>query len=138
MKLAARGKRPEPIEGVKVALLPKKSRQEMAIVRLTLRYGNEENLKGFVEAADFLPTLMTRGTQKLTRQQLQDQLDKLEATLSGGGGVGSATFAVEAPKANLPQAWEFLRQVLREPSLPAEEFEILRREQLADLEESRT
>jgi zinc protease len=138
MKLEARVKRVGPIEGVKVALLPKKSRQEMAIVRLTLRYGNEENLKGFVEAADFLPTLMTRGTQKLTRQQLQDQLDKLEATLSGGGDTGTATFAVQAPKSNLPKALELLRQVLREPTLPADEFDILKREQLADLEESRT
>jgi zinc protease len=138
MKIEPRIKRVEPIEGVKVALLAKKSRQEMAIVRLTLRYGNDQNLKGFVEAADFLPTLMTRGTQKLKRQQLQDQLDKLEATLSGGGSTGSATFVVQAPKPNLPKALELLRQVLREPSLPEDEFEILRREQLADLEQSRT
>src|SRR4029079_2076180 len=50
----------------------------------------------------------------------------------------SATFALQVPRANLPEALDLLRQVLREPSLPAEEFEILRREQLANLEESRT
>lgn len=138
MKLEARVKRIDPIEGVKVALLPKKSRQEMAIVRLNLRYGNEQNLKGFVEAADFLPTLMTRGTKQLTRQQLQDELDKLEATLSGTGNVGGATFVVQAPRPNLPKALELLRQVLREPSFPEDEFEILRREQLAGLEQART
>jgi zinc protease len=119
-------------------MLPKKSRQEMAVVRLSLHYGNDQNLKGLVEACDFLPTLMTRGTKKLTRQQLQDELDKLEATLSGSGSTGGATFAVQAPKPNLPKALELLRQVLREPSLPEDEFEILRREELAGLEESRT
>lgn len=138
MKLEARIRRADPIEGVKVALLPKKTRQAMAIVRLNLRYGNEENLKEFVTAADFLPTLMTRGTRKLTRQQLQDELDKLEATLSGGGATGAASFVLQAPKPNLPKAMELLRQVLREPSLPEEEFEILRREHLASLEQSRT
>jgi zinc protease len=138
MKIETRVQRVEPIEGVKVALLPKKSRQEMAIVRLNLRYGNEENLKGLVEACDFLPTLMTRGTQKLTREQLTDELDKLEATLSGGGGTGSASFVVQAPRANLPKALDLLRQVLREPALKEEEFEILRRQQLAGLEASRT
>ena len=138
LKLEARINRGDPIEGVKVALLPKKTRQEMAIVRLTLRYGNEDNLKGYVEAADFLPTLMTRGTKKLTRQQLQDELDKLEATLSGGGSTGSASFVMQAPKPNLPKAVELLRQVLREPSLPEDEFEILRRQHLASLEQSRT
>ena len=35
----------------------------------------ENNLKGLVEACEFLPTLMTRGTQKLTREQLQRFLD---------------------------------------------------------------
>jgi zinc protease len=138
MKIEARVKRVDPIEGVKVALLPKKSRQEMAVVRLSLHYGNDQNLKGLVDACDFLPTLMTRGTWKLTLQQLQDELDKLEATLSGSGSTGGATFAVQAPRPNLPKALELLRQVLREPSFPADEFEILRREQLADLEESRT
>jgi zinc protease len=138
MKIESRVQRVDPIEGVKVALLPKKSRQEMAIVRLSLRYGNEQNLKGLVEACDFLPTLMTRGTQKLTREQLADELDKLEATLSGGGGTGSASFVVQAPRANLPKALDLLRQVLREPALKEEEFEILRRQQLAGLESSRT
>ena len=137
MKLEARIKRGEKIEGVKVALLPKKTRQEMAIVRLTLRYGDENNLKGYVEAAEFLPTLMTRGTKKLTRQQLQDELDKLEATLSGGGSTGSASFVLQAPKPNLAKALDLLRQVLREPSLPEGEFEIMRRETLASLEEGR-
>jgi zinc protease len=138
MKLEERIKRLDPIEGVKVAVLPKKTRQEMAIARLTLRYGNEQNLKGYVEAAEFLPELMTRGTQKLSRQKLQDELDKLEATLSGGGSTGTATFVVQAPKPNLPKVLDLLRQVLREPTLPESEFDILKRETLASLEESRT
>ena len=138
MKLESRVKRLDPIEGVKVAVLPKKSRQEMAFIRLNLRYGNEENLKGLVEACDFLPTLMTRGTRKLTREQLTDELDRLEATLSGSGSTGVASFGVQAPRANLPKAIELLRQVLREPALKEEEFEILRRQQLAALESDRT
>src|SRR5262249_53562595 len=56
--------RPEPIEGVKVALLPKKTRGETAHVVLTLHYGDAENLKGLNEAASFLPALMMRGTKK--------------------------------------------------------------------------
>ena len=138
MKLEARIERPEPIGGLKVAVLPKKTRQEMAAVRVTLRYGDENNLKGYVQAAEFLPTLMTRGTKKLTRQQLQDELDKLEATLVAAGSTGEAAFVVRAPRPNLPEALELLRQVLREPSLPEAELEILRREHLASLEESRT
>ena len=39
---------------------------------MTLHYGDAENLKGFTEAAGFLPELMIRGTKDLTRQQIQD------------------------------------------------------------------
>src|SRR5579884_1203613 len=43
--------------GVQTALLPKKSRGGMVQLRLTLRYGSAESLKGQVAAADFLATL---------------------------------------------------------------------------------
>ena len=109
-------------------------------MRLTLRYGNAENLKGFNEAAAFLPELMTRAPKKLTRQQIQDALDKNLARLGRGMGGrmmkgirrpsawSSTTFTLETKRANLPAALEILRQVLREPTLPASEFEIMKAE----------
>ena len=48
--------RPEPIGGVKVALLPKKNRGGAVLLRLTLRYGNAENLKGFTRPARRCPS----------------------------------------------------------------------------------
>src|SRR6185295_1406547 len=59
----ARVKRSELPEGIKVTLLPKKSRGEEVHLTLTLRYGNEENLKGLEPAAGFLGELMLRGTK---------------------------------------------------------------------------
>src|SRR5204863_6639656 len=86
--IEARLQRMELPEGIKVALLPKKTRGQEVQMLLTLRYGNEENLKGFEAAAGILPQLMLRGTKKLTHQQLRDELDRLNATLSTGGGCG--------------------------------------------------
>ena len=48
--------RPEPIGGIKLAFLPKKNRGGAVQLRLTLRYGNAENLKGFTEAAGSSPS----------------------------------------------------------------------------------
>jgi len=62
----ARVQRQDLPQGIKVTLLPKKSRGEEVNLLLTLRYGNEENLKGFESVAGFLPELMLRGTKKLT------------------------------------------------------------------------
>ncbi len=120
---------------VQVALLPKKTRGGFVNLTLTLRYGDEKTLKGFETACRVLPTLMTRGTEKLTRQQIQDELDNNIAELSASGSLGSATFAVKTKTQNLVAVLEVLRQVLREPSLPAADLEVYLREQAALLEQ---
>ncbi len=152
-KIEARVKRLGLPEGIKVTLLPKKSRGEEARLTLTLRYGDENSLKGFDTAAGYLDDLMLRGTKKLSYQQFRDELDKLGATLGtgggggrrggrrgggGGGGLGSVSFSIQAKRDTMPAALELLRQVLREPLLPKEEFEIMKRERIAALEQSKT
>ncbi|MCX6927799.1 MAG: insulinase family protein, partial [Verrucomicrobia bacterium] len=151
----ARTQRLEIPEGIKVSLLPKKSRGQEVHLTLTLRYGNEENLKGLEPAAGFLSELMLRGTKRLSYQQLRDELDRLGATLgsgaggggrrgggrrggSGGGGLGAASFSIQAKRDTLPEVLKLLQQVLREPALPAAEFEVMKRERLAGLEQMKT
>src|SRR5437667_11413425 len=154
--IEARVQRMDLSEGIKVALLPKKTRGQEVQMLLTLRYGNEENLKGFEAAAGLLPQVMLRGTKKLTYQQLRDELDRLNATLTTGGGggggrrgggrggaaaggsLGAVTFSLQTKRDNLPAALEILRQVLREPTLPDDQFDVLRRERLASIEQMRT
>src|SRR6185369_17065924 len=113
----ARVQRQELTEGIKVSLLPKKTRGDEVHLTLTLRYGDENNLKGFESAAGFLPQLMLRGTKKLSYQQLRDELDKLTATLGTGGGggrgrrgggggaaasAGAVSFSIQAKRDTLP------------------------------------
>jgi zinc protease len=154
--IEARVQRTELPEGIKVTLMPKKTRGQEAHLLLTLRYGNEESLKGFESVAGFLPELMVRGTKKLSHQQLRDELDKLAANLgagAGGGGrrgggrrggggapagAGSVTFSIQAKRDTLPAVIEILGQVLREPLLPAEDFEVLKSERLAAVEQMKT
>lgn len=125
-------------EGIKIALLPKKTRGEAVNLRMTLRYGDLENLKGMVVATELLPHLMIRGTKHLSRQELQDALDKLRATLHATGEAGKAVFSLQTKREHLREVLELVRQVLREPALAEDEFEVLRRESLAKLEQQLT
>ena len=152
----ARVKRSDLPEGIKVTLLPKKSRGEEVHLTLTLRYGNEENLNGLESATGFLGELMMRGTKKMSYQQIRDELDRLTATLSSGGGggrrrggrrgggggaggtTGALSFSIQAKRDTLPAVLEILRQVLREPLLPKDEFEIMKRERLAGMDQMKT
>lgn len=154
--IEARVSRMELPDGVKVTLMPKKNRGQEVHATLTLRYGNEENLKDLEAAAGFLPDLMMRGTKNLGYQQLRDELDKLGATLGaggaaggrggrrggggggGGGALGSVSFGITAKRDTLPAVLEILQQVLREPLLPADQFEIAKRARIAGLESSLT
>lgn len=152
--IEARVARQDIPEGIKLTLLPKKTRGQEVQFLLTLHYGNEENLKGLESAAGMLPELMLRGTKKLNYQQLRDELDRLGATLGAGGGggrggrrgggggaaaaLGSVSFSIHAKRENLPAVLEILRQVLREPALPADQFEVIKRERLANMEQMRT
>ncbi len=151
LAIEARLQRPDPIEGVKLVLLPKKTRGDAVYVHLNLHYGTAESLKGKVAAAGFLSSLMLRGTKNLNHQQIQDALDKNYARLGGGfgggrrmggggggGGAGTLSYSVQTKHANLPAVLEILRQVLREPTLPESEFEVMKNERLAMLEQGRS
>ncbi len=126
------------IDGLKVAFVNKKTRGESVVLRLTLRYGTPKALIGLTKAAEFLPVLMTRGTKQLTRQQIQDQLDQNLAVLRSSGSVGEATFVIQTKRDKLPLALGILQQVLREPTLPKSELEVLRQGARSDLEQGRT
>jgi zinc protease len=123
--------------GLKAGFLPKKNRGETVSLVLTLHYGNVKSLNGQSAAAGMLPGLMMAGTKKHSRQELREQLDSLGIRIGTGGGrgrggrgrgpgagpSGQLTFSVDAKRDTLPQALELLREILREPAFPAEEFE---------------
>lgn len=125
-------------EGVKVALLPRKTRGESVVAELTLRFGNEKSLAPYIQAADMLGSLMMRGTKKHDRQQLQDELDRLKVRMFVSSDLGSLTATVEGKRPSLIPALQLLGEVLREPTFPTAEFDILKRQSLAGLERQLT
>ncbi len=134
----SRTERFELSNGVKVAFLPKKTRGGSVNMSFRLRYGNVENLTGFADAAEMLPVLMTRGTQQLSRQQILDKLDQLRVKLSPSGDIGEVTLAIEARSETLAETLDIVRQILREATLPQEEFDIIQNKQVTDLEQKQT
>ena len=54
------------------------------------------------------------------------------------GSAAAVTFSIQARRDTLPAVLELLRQVLREPALPRDQFELLREERIAAIEQMRT
>jgi zinc protease len=124
--------------GLKLAFVPKKTRGNTVIASMTLRMGNEKSLMNRGTAGEFAGQMLMRGTTKHTRQQLQDEIDKLKARAFAFGGTTSAGISIETTRENLPAVMALMAEVLREPAFPTDEFEKLRQEQLAGIEQQRS
>ncbi len=100
------------------------------------------------------------GTKTRTRQQVQDELRRLNATVSvsggggggfgggrggggrggagGGGGVSSATASISAPATNFEAALKLAVEILREPAYPQADFERIHFQRVRALEAPQT
>ena len=119
---------------LKLALLPKKTRGNKVFARLTLRFGNEKDLMNRGSAGVLVPQMLTRGTPKRTREQIQDEFDKLKAQVFAFGGPDQATVSIETTRENLPAVLRLVSEIMRESSFPAKEFEQAKQEQVTILE----
>ncbi len=124
--------------GIKLALLPKKTRGGKVVAQMAIRYGNEQSLINRVTAGQLAGGMLMRGSAKHTRQQIQDELDRLKARASVFGAATQASVNIETTRENLPAVMRLVAEVLREPVFPANEFEQLKRERLAAIEEQKS
>ena len=125
--------------GVRLAILPKRTRGSRVQASLTLRFGDERSLAGKSAVADLTQSLLMRGTTTKSRQQIQDEMQRLNATIGvGRGGVGSVTASISTTEENLIPALRLAVEILREPRFPESDFDQIRRQQIAQLERGRT
>ncbi len=120
--------------GMKLALLPKKTRGGTVVAQLTLRWGDEQSKLSRAAACGVASGMLLRGTQKNSREQLRNRFDRLKANVGVGGDGGS----IETVRESLPEALRLMAEVLRQPSFPNEEFEQLRRSSLTSIDTQRS
>jgi len=111
---------------LKLALLPKKTRGETVNVAITFRYGDVKSLTGQSVNAMLAEMMVTRGTNKLTRQQIADEMTRLKMT----GGVRN----FQTTRANLGDALRLAAHVTHDANFPPDEFESLKRELVTGLQ----
>jgi zinc protease len=125
-------------DGMKMSLLSRKTRGGTVVASVTIRYGNEKSLFGKSSIASITGGMLMRGTRNKSRQQIQDEMDRLKATVNVSGSPFSATASVETIEANLPGALRLAAEILREPSFPDSEFETVKQQRIAAAEAGRS
>jgi zinc protease len=93
--IESRTTRSATANGLKLVLLPKKTRGNAVVAQLTLRFGDEKSLMNKATAAQLAGAMLMRGTTKHTRQQIQDELDRLKARGGVSGEANTVTASIE-------------------------------------------
>ncbi len=117
-----RTKNIELSNGSKVSLLAKKTRGESVSFNINMRFGNEKSLTGQSHIGKAVGAMLMRGTDKYTREQLQDEFDKLKAQVSIGGWGSGAYARITTTKDNLSKAIALASTVFKQPRFDEKEF----------------
>jgi zinc protease len=123
---------------IKTAYLIKKSRGDRVTGVINLHFGTVESLQNKADIGQFTVGLLMRGTQVHTRQQIQDELTRLKATLRINGGAPGVSISFETPASTLNQTLGLASEILRQPLLPAADLDEIKRESLSRIDTART
>ena len=121
--------------GLKGALLQKKTKGGLVSVVLKLNLGSADSLGGKAAIGSYTANLLSRGTDKLSRQEVKDKFDQLGMQFSVTGGAEGVTAFLMGKRENLPAAMDLLAQVLQKPALSDTEFLELQRERVGRAEQ---
>jgi len=123
--------------GMKVSMLPKKTRGASVHAAIVLHFGTVDNLKGKDVIGVLAGSTLVRGTAKKNRQQIQDEMDRLKMQLRVSGDATGARMTIETAHDNLPAALRLAGEILKEASIPEDEFEQVRKAEITQIEAQR-
>jgi zinc protease len=123
--------------GIKAAFLPKQTRGDLVQASLFFRYGTEEALTGHNEAMSLIPQMLMRGTTQKSYEEIQDTLDVLQSTVNMASSYGCTIIDITSDKANILKVIELVAEMLKRPAFSAAEFDIVRKKEIAELEEAK-
>ena len=124
--------------GMKLALLPKTTRGGTVVATFDFRFGDLNSLSGKEAVGSTTGALLMRGTKTRTRQQIQDEMVKLNARINVGGGFTGATASIQTTSENLVPAMRLMADMLRNSIFPDSEFDQVKKQRLTGIESGRT
>ena len=122
----------------KYAFLPKLTKGNVVNASITLRLGDEQSLQNKATISSFTASMLNRGTKTMSRQQVKDELDRLKARVNIFGSGQTVSVSIHTTKENLDAVLKIVTDQLKNPAFIDKEFEELRNEELAGIEEQKS
>lgn len=124
--------------GLKIASVPIKTRGESVFLELRMGVGNQSALQNKSFVAELCANMLARGTQKYSREALQDEFDKLKAEVEFYSDKQGVYVQFETTRDNLASVINLVFEVLRSPTFPKKELLLLKSQILSQLNSSKT
>ncbi|MCD0502557.1 M16 family metallopeptidase [Bordetella petrii] len=137
-KLTQRSSLDLPNGAVQLALLPKATRGGRVQAELLIQFGDADSLRGQRVNASAVADLLERGTDKLSRQDIQDRFDALQAQVSFSGSGTNLTVAMSAAGEHLPELVSVVLDVVRNANFPAEQVQEYQRQAATSIRSAMT
>ncbi len=118
--------------GMKVNLLPKKTRGNTVNIALTIGFGDEQSRAGNAALEQLASATMMRGAKDMDRQAINDKMDALRAS----GGIGLSGGSLQTKRAHVADLLELIAHVYTTATFPQNELDVVRKEIVTGIEES--
>ena len=117
-------------DGLKVSLLPKKTRGGTVVVNADFRFNDEATLRSVPRAAPALAgAMLMRGSKTMTREQIDKRFETLKTGASVAGGGQNAGISLNTHRGELADALTLAADILRNPAFPQSEFDQIKLQQ---------
>jgi zinc protease len=123
--------------GSKITYLPKKTRGNSVVARLSFDFGNEDALFGQSVIGSMAMSMLSRGSETMSREQLQAAFDQLNASVSIGGGATGAGVSVLTTRDNLTAVFDLVEEAMKSPVFDSSELQVLKEEMIVALEQEK-
>ncbi|AGH45860.1 M16 family metallopeptidase [Paraglaciecola psychrophila] len=122
--------------GSELSLLSKKTRGESVVASIMMSMGTEKSLQNLASVGDATSAMLMRGTSKLSRQDIQDEFDKLKTQVSVSGGADWLVANITTTRENLSSALLLMHKILSDPGFDKTEFEQYKSTLKVDIEKN--
>lgn len=137
-KLTQRRRLDLPNGPVELALLPKATRGERVEATLRIQFGDADLLRGKRQVASVAAALLDRGTTTLSRQQIQDRFDALQADVSISGIANMLNISLSTTHKNLPELLGLVLEIVRNANFPQDQLEEYQRQLVTSIQSAMT
>ncbi len=121
---------------IKYALLQKPAKGDKINATLTLKWGSESKLQNKQMISNLTAQMLKKGTKTRSKMKINDELDRLKATVNFSSSPSSLNINVSTDKKNLQATLILIDDLLRNPSFDTSEFSKILADTRANIESS--